>query len=512
MHVIFRADANPQMGTGHIMRCLALAEALVASGAQCSFLCRSAGLGEIAGRIRAAGHTLIELAEGPGQSASQESASPWLPHGWQYDATACRQQLAQHAPVDWLVVDHYALTTEWESSLRPLAQHILVIDDLANRRHDCDLLLDVNLAPPGIDRYTQHVPAHCAQLLGPRYALLRPEFAEQRAAALSRPTPTRAARLLILFGGADRDDLTGKTLSLLAELGLSGEIDIVIGPLYAHQQALQQSLAKLPTARAHQSPENIATLMGAADLCIGSPGTTSWERCTLGLPCIAIAVADNQEPMAQILARHGAHLYLGRHSALQPETLAAAIRLLTENSGWRIAMRRQAADLCDGRGALRVARQMRTSTIQMRPASSADAKLIHAWRDDPRVRQSAFNSAPIAWESHLSWYESTLNNPERQLLLAQLDNQPIACVRFDLSDTSARISIFLDPNRIGQSLAIPVLRAAESWLSTEHPNIREINAEVLAANQASQQAFLGAGYHLDHLALKKTLQPATGNR
>lgn len=507
MLIVFRADANPQIGTGHVMRCLALAEALSAQGAHCVFLCRALGLGDIADHIRAAGHQLIALPEGPAvpPATNAPAHAHWLPHGWQYDAQRCRQELADLPAIDWLVVDHYALNADWERSLRPLTRKILVITDLADRLHECDMLLDANLAPPEIDRHSRYLPASCQQLLGPRHALLRPEFAQQRSAALKRAIPAHASRLLIMFGGADCDDLTGQTLTLLSELALAVDIDVVIGPLYPHQQTLEKIMSRLPGARLHHAPENIAVLMSAADLSIGSPGTTCWERCTLGLPSITIAVADNQEAMAQILSRRGAHLYLGRATNLKPDALAEAIRLLTENQGWRTSMRKQAADLCDGRGPSRVASQMYALGIDMQPATMADAGLIYHWRNDPRVRQYAFNSAEIAWEAHRTWFENALRDHGRQILLAQQGSTPVACVRFDFNNNAARVSIFLDPEKLGQGLSVPILRAAEDWLLIHRPEIREIHAEVLAENTASHQAFCGAGYRPAHSEYIRTL-------
>lgn len=502
MLIVFRADANPVIGTGHIMRCLALAGALARRGTRCQFLCREKDLGDMAERIRRDGHDLALIPEATNAPPDELRHAGWLPHGQAADADACRAILAGRPRPDWLVVDHYAIDHRWESDLRPLVGHILAIDDLADRRHDCDLLLDQNLRPEAAaDPYAERVPAHCRRLLGPFHALLRPQFAAARDHAAGRPGSP--PRLLVMFGGADRDDLTGRTVKLIVGLGLNLPSDVVIGPLYAHRQELERTLEGLPQATLHTATDDVATLMAGAGLAIASPGTTSWERCALGLPAITLAVADNQTPLAEALARRGAHLFLGQAGTVADADLAAAIRLLCGNDGWRQAMADAAAAITDGRGAERVARVLTAGKIGVRPATPDDARRLHQWRDDPRVRRQSFDPAPIPWERHLAWFEQALCDPARVILVGEEDGTAIGCVRFDLAGEDARVSVYLDPDRQGGGLATPLLLAADAWLQAAHPESRRRVAEVRDGNEASRHAFLGAGYHLDHSVFVK---------
>lgn len=500
MLVAFRADANPHIGSGHLMRCLALAHTLGERGASCHFLCRGKELGALGERIRREGHKLHLLPEGPTIDGGELSHSAWLPHGQQFDASACLDFIAATGHPDWLVVDHYALDKGWESLLRPRVGNILAIDDLADRQHDCDLVLDQNLRPASNSNpYPSLTPANCQHLLGPQYALLRPEFCCTKHSTVNHKT----LRLLVMFGGADRDNLTARVLDILAGVDRSMEIDVVTGPLYPYGDNLQKKISGFPRARWHQAPDQIAQLMAEADFTVGSPGTTSWERCAMGLPTISLAVADNQVPLAQELASRGAHLYLGRADQVQDDEIAAALHLMASNTLWRNAMAAAAMSITDGKGAARVTRHMYARKIAICQAAAADAEFVHQWRNDPRTRQQSFDAAPIPLEQHLVWYTSALADPSRCILIGLLDGTAVGCVRFDLAGDEARASIFLDPKRQGEGLATPILLAADAWLADHHPGIISRRAEVLAGNNASLRAFEGAGYQLDHSVLVK---------
>ncbi len=500
MLVVFRADANPTIGSGHVIRCLALAQALRERDASCHFFCRSKELGALGERIKQEGHELHSFPEGNALTAWPLAHSAWLPHGQQFDASTCLNYLTKIGRPDWLVVDHYALDKNWEGLLRRQVGRILAIDDLADRQHDCDLLLDQNLRP-AIDGnpYQTLTPVDCQHLLGPRFALLRSEFFSTERSVDDHDSP----RLLIMFGGADQDNLTARVLHILAALDITIEIDVVTGPLYPYGDSLIKTLSGFPGARWHHTPGNIAQLMAKANFAVGSPGTTSWERCAMRLPTISLAVADNQVPLAQELARLGAHLYLGRADQVTDSEIAAALHLMSSNSLWREALANVASSITDGKGALRVAKHMCAQDIRVREASAADAQLIHRWRNDPRTRNQSFNSTPIPLEEHLVWYANALSDPARCILIGLIDDGPIGCVRFDLAGNEARTSIFLDPTRQGEGLASPLLLAAEAWLASHHPGIIFRRAEVLAGNTASRRAFESAGYQLEHSVFVK---------
>lgn len=309
--VAFRADASLEAGTGHVMRCLTLADALREKGAECWFVCR-AHPGHLAELIRSRGHhcnllDTVPESEQDKTGASSPAHASWLGCHWTSDAAQTRRILAELRPA-WLVVDHYALDTHWESRLRNDVGRIMVIDDLADRSHDCDLLLDQNLGRQP-DDYRKHTPPGCQLLIGPRYALLRPEFAALREYSLKRRQLPVLKQVLITMGGVDKLNVTGRVLNALrcAPLPDDCRILVVMGPKAPWLTQIEGLAATLhwPT-EVLVSANNMAQLMASSDLAIGAAGSTSWERCCLGLPTLMMIIADNQRKVADYLMSAGA--------------------------------------------------------------------------------------------------------------------------------------------------------------------------------------------------------------
>lgn len=481
------------------MRCLALAAPLRAAGAECVFLCRGAGLGALTARIAAAGHALLALPEAAGQAAAVADEpvlahARWLPGGWRNDAATCLRLLAEQPAADWLVVDHYALDARWQQAMRGSAQRLLVIDDLADRRHDCDVLLDQNLVPGMVSRYDGLLPKGCLSLLGPRYALLRSEFGAPQEVATEAAEVPETARLLLMFGGADAQKLTLRSVEVLERMRWGGVVDVAVGPLYPELEALREVVARLPGGRLHAPAESVAALMHRADLAVGSPGVSSWERCACALPALAIAQADNQEPIGRALGVAGAHFYLGRAEQVSDADLEAALRLFLANAPARAAMRAAAGKICDGRGAERVARHLLAPSLAIRLAGPDDAKLLFDWRNDERTRCQSFDPRPLEWSSHLAWFEKTLANPDASVLLACHGDMPVACVRFDAVGDRARVSIYADPDLHGHGFGRAALLAALDWFRAERPAVGVVEADVLQGNAASHSLFVSAGF------------------
>jgi UDP-2,4-diacetamido-2,4,6-trideoxy-beta-L-altropyranose hydrolase len=311
--VIFRTDASVEIGVGHVMRCLTLADALRSNGADCKFICCE-HKGNLIEQIRQRGHVAVSLPINLSNLANNNvkdgdvlNHTSWLGNDWATDA-AQTKVIASEAWVDWLIVDHYALDIRWEESLRPSCRKIMVIDDLADRPHDCDLLLDQNLGRITSD-YSSLVPNDCIVLAGPYYALLRPEFAEFRAHSLRRRTTSKIENLLITMGGVDQADATGHILQSLIESWLPKEISVtvVMGSYAPWLERVKSIAAKMPNpTKVMVNVQNMAELMANSDLAIGASGSTSWERCSLGLPSLIGVFADNQKSIANALSLSGA--------------------------------------------------------------------------------------------------------------------------------------------------------------------------------------------------------------
>ena len=208
MKIAFRTDASIQIGSGHVMRCLTLADALRERGAQCNFICREHA-GNMNDLIRARGYAVEVLPLNNSNASAHESPAHegWLGAEWQDDAEQTRRALAD-ITVDWLIVDHYALDICWEHQMRGICRRLMVIDDLADRTHDCDLLLDQNYSD-NAGRYGTLVPDSTRIRIVPRYALLQPEYQRSQ---VERSEAQAISRVLVFFGGSDPDDMTRMTL------------------------------------------------------------------------------------------------------------------------------------------------------------------------------------------------------------------------------------------------------------------------------------------------------------
>ena len=310
MRVAFRTDASSQIGTGHVMRCLALADALYEEGAECLFVCREHD-GHLMDHICSRGYEVYALSK-PSFSESFESDlahASWLGVDWLSDAQETRQFLAD-TKFDWLIVDHYALDYRWESALLSSCKRIMVVDDLADRRHDCDLLLDQNYYLNLNQRYQDLLPDHCISLLGPSFVLLRQEFYFAKQDLRVRDGIIN--NVLVFFGGNDPTNQTEKVLKAFEKLQLPNvSIDVVVGHTNFNRELINAKCDQLPNTRYFYNAANMAELVANADLGIGAGGSAMWERCYLGLPTITVVSAQNQLRTTKDVASLGAIEYLG---------------------------------------------------------------------------------------------------------------------------------------------------------------------------------------------------------
>lgn len=365
--IAFRTDASLQIGTGHVMRCLTLANALATHGHECLFICR-AHQGHQIEQIRDKGH-LVNVLPALNRTAtaplSDTSATPhpvhshWLGTSQAEDAQACVLSLKGLRP-DWLIVDHYALDARWETALKACCGKLMTIDDLADRKHVCDLLLDQTFGRPPTD-YRPLVPAECQILCGAQYALLRPEFAKLRSYSLKRRLHPSLRRILISMGGVDKDNATGQSLLALRNCPLpeNCQIQVVMGSAAPWLGEVQAQAEKMPwTTTVQTDVNNMAQLMADSDIAIGAAGATTWERCCLGLPTIMLVLAQNQERIAQSLSSAGAAWTIERIAHIS-EQLPGMITKLSADQTQLKALARSASRIVEGHGVETVTRLMR---------------------------------------------------------------------------------------------------------------------------------------------------------
>lgn len=342
-----RVDASTKIGIGHFMRCLTLADAMKQRGSRIRFASRHMPE-HLRDMLAAKGHEFMLLSSSSRAAISDGlSHADWLGTSQHADAQDTIQVLADQT-WDWLVIDHYALDARWECMLRQTAKNILVIDDIADRQHDCDILLDQNFYADMHTRYIGKVPPHCQLLLGPRYALLRGEFRQLRKQVKSRSGPVR--RVLICFGGMDANNYIGRAIEALTNIDIPDlHVDVVIGSQHPCRKQIEFECVQ-HAFTCHVQTDRMAELMAAADLAIGAAGAASWERCCMGLPALIVSLADNQIEIAKGLELFGACQYIGSLEAASARVMRGAIIDLLNGAGHLMTLSEKSYSLVDGLG------------------------------------------------------------------------------------------------------------------------------------------------------------------
>lgn len=357
---VFRADASTSIGAGHVMRCLTLADALRKRGWRCRFICREHP-GHLAENISSRGHVVQLLpAKSTREGSSRGGYVASLGASPEEDAAAVIASLDGDKPT-WIVVDNYALGAEWEKAVFRRCDHLMVIDDLADRAHHCDLLLDQTFGRTSAD-YSQHVSSKTALLCGADYVLLRQEFASYRDQTLGRRARTDNVRqILVSLGGGDSGHLVSRVLELLISQRFQPNclVKVVTGWHSSQIGAIERVAQRAPfDVELLQGVDAMAPLMAASDLAIGAAGSSSWERCCLGLPTVLLVVADNQRTIGERLAAAGAARIVELDD--MDDSLPSAVAALTCDHAARQAMTVRSASIVDGLGAGRVVAAMET--------------------------------------------------------------------------------------------------------------------------------------------------------
>ena len=358
MRVWIRVDASVEIGSGHVMRCLTLAGELRKSGCQVQFICRE-HVGHMRKLINKCGYNAVMLpgsVSTPGEADVADKKMKHLGVSREFDAEVTAKVLANE-PADWVIVDHYSLDWKWHRYIKSYCNNLMVIDDLGDRDYECDLLLDQTYARTE-SIYKDLVSPGCKILTGSDNALLRSQFYNHRKEAqIRRKQQAAVKRILVSMGGMDPDDVTSIVLEGLFKVDWRGtvDVDVVLGEYAPH-------LGKIETLRTNSnirlnvitSADDMSGLMLKADLAIGSGGTSSWERCCLGLPTLMVISADNQLDIVNNLSSEGIVKNLGWYYLLEPERLKESIENLLGNPTELVAMSEKSFAVCDGLGVQRV--------------------------------------------------------------------------------------------------------------------------------------------------------------
>ncbi len=502
MNVAIRVDASQEIGTGHVMRCLTLADGLAKHGAYIRFIVRHMPP-HLAEMITSKGFDYKQLNSlSTCNQLDELKHAEWLGTSQAKDAEESIAVLADKN-WDWLIVDHYALDFRWESKLRDVTQKLMVFDDLANRNHDCDILLDQNFYVDMNSRYAEKVPKHCQLMLGPKFALLREEFLEARKTIKVRTGIVK--RVLIFFGGMDSENYTGKAIEALS--GLSEyhfDVDVVIGAGHPNKGEIMR-MCTTQAYLCHVQTNNMAELMANADLAIGAGGSATWEKCCLGLPSVTMATAENQFKQLSDLAIHGC-CYLIQNK----NNIIASIKLHTiavvDNANLLIFISNNCSSLVDGLGVNRlISKVIIQKDIKIRQVSKQDEQDVYEWRNHSAIRAASRNKSIIERSSHQSWFQQMLVNENIVMLIIELNKTPIGVVRYDIQGEQAEVSIYLIQQEKSRGLGNVVLESSELWIASNRPTLKQLNAHVQVSNRASHKLFEKASYQLESLNYTKVL-------
>ncbi len=486
MKIVFRADASVWVGSGHIMRCLVLADALAKLGYLAHFACLPQQ-GDMIAYIEERGFpvVLLNTPKEPCQPSSNADYSAWLCRSSLDDA---KDFINMVQTVDLVVTDHYAIGQEWQQYVNAKFDcFVVAIDDLV-REHDADLIIDQTLG-----RKPEEYKGRCRSLVGSKYAILAPNFFVLRDQALQRIMSSTTPRVLISMGGIDSPNATIKTLESLVGK-VTADFTVLLSPRSPHYLLVKSWCGQHDNVKHIDFEQDMAGLMLRHDIAIGAPGTTSWERACLGLPSILIPLADNQQTICDQLIAHQAIIKVSFED-IASQLLSAYKTLINRWDDFYQANLK----ICDGLGTRRLVLEIQQlikpnkhSYLELVLASSKDIKIIYDWQCHPNTREFSLTPEPPKWENHKHWMERKLKSTTDYfyLIVDKNGGEKLGALRLDqIKPKHYLVSIFIAPKSYGQGIATAALRMADSI----YPDMT-LHATVLEGNIASQQLFKNAKY------------------
>lgn len=495
MRIALRTDASRRIGTGHLRRCMSLAQALASEGAAVLFVCRQHD--DVSQLIADASLPHAWLPAPPGHSPAPDDPphAPWAGCPWTQDADETIAALRDFHP-DWVLVDHYAFDARWHERVAAgLGCRVAMIDDLADRSIAAAVLIDQNLDPDHARKYAGRLRTATRLLGGPRYALLAPQYRDAPRYRFRR----RVASIGIFMGGADPLDFSSRALLACREVaGFQGGIELVSSSRNPHLDRHRELARRRPGTQVLCDQPELSAFFARHDLQIGSGGVAAWERCCLGAPTLALQIADNQRAVLPQLSALGAVEWL-QGSDPDCNAIGAAVRALIESPRRRLSLVRGTRGLVDGRGSARVAAVLALasgSPLAWREADAGDEALLLQWANDPHARRHALNPATITPRGHLAWFAARLARRDdcRILIATSPAGIPVGQVRFEREGSSWTVSYSLDAAFRGLRLARPLLDGAIAALRAEAGAPLVLVAWVKPDNAASLQTFRGMGF------------------
>lgn len=499
MRIAIRVDASRQIGTGHLRRCLSIAEALASVGAEVRFVIRR--LDDVAAAAFGSSRFPVDWLSAPdGDRATSEADAPshlhWAGVEPSVDASETVEALQAWSPA-LVIVDHYAFDARWHDQVRDgLACRMMAIDDLGDRALAVDVLLDANLADHA-RKYAGRLKTGTRILGGPHFAILGEAYRSQPPHAFS----PMVRSIGVFMGGTDPDGASTRVLHDVRSAGFGGPVEIVSTSANPHLMHLRAACDADSAATLTLDLPDLAAFYARHDLQIGGGGTANYERCRMGAPGISITLAANQLAVVPQLAALGA-LRVARLEGgadwpglEDAPLLADTVRALIADQDSRRELSEKGRALVDGRGTERIALCLLASTLQVRPATLDDGALLHSWRDHPQTRAVSGNSAPIPLDGHMDWLARKLCDAGCRLFVAEIGGTAVGSIRFDRqADGAWEVSLYLDPDLIGLGLGRYLLQAGEQAMHTEIGEQIAFIAAVMPGNETSARLFTNAGY------------------
>jgi UDP-2,4-diacetamido-2,4,6-trideoxy-beta-L-altropyranose hydrolase len=502
MNIFIRTDASVLIGSGHVMRCLTLAQELRDRGNDVQFICRE-HVGHLAQIIKVKKFNVILLPQNSTLNIFDYhpvDKKNILGVSEEQDAEQTSEVISDIRP-DWVIVDHYALGAIWHSYIYNYCNNIMVIDDLANRHYECDILLDQTYRREKF-QYQKLVPKKCKVYTGSNYALLRTEFLKLREQSIeSKKYFEKVQHILVSMGGTDPDNVTEIILKGLFLVSWSRivTVDIVLGDKAPHIKAIKEiNNSDSIKINVITNTNNMAKLMLNADIAFGAGGTTTWERCCLGLPSLLVISAENQVDIVNNLQSDGVIINLGWHSKLESLNIKELVEKLIEDNRALLSMSKKGFNVCDGLGTQRVASNLEkyltiaNKSVALRPATLGDTEVIFKWQVSHDTRRYFINTIPPTYDEHRKWMKQKIQNNKDYFNIILFSGVPSGVLRIEKVDDyhdGYLISILVAPEFRSKGVGKSALILARDFLPKS-----KFYAEVSKENKASINLFLNAGY------------------
>ena len=499
MKVAIRVDSSEQIGSGHFMRCLTIANALDQINCKCYFISRYLPENFIL-TLRKTNHSFVKLPNIKKSTPSNELRhSNWLGVSQEEDALQTIEAIKKEN-IDWMIVDHYALDINWEIFLRNNVKNIMVIDDLMDRKHSANLLLDSNLRDDDLNSYRALVNEDCDLLLGPKFVPLREEFSVE-----AIENKNKLLNIFIFFGAYDTNNYTELMIDFLYKINKEFNVDVVIGKGNVNTENIRNKCMTYGM-NLHIQTNSIAKIMQKSSIGIGAGGITVWERCSMQLPSFCIPVAFNQEDQLKQAEKKGL-LYVSKCFNKKDSILMDELSNFIRNKNLHKTIQEQCSRMVDSRGAYRIVNKLKNPFIEIKEAKKSDMMDMFKWINDKSIRTASLNESKIELADHKKWFRKILDSKKNKLLVGYFNNERIGVVRFDSkSESEVEISIYLVPNiDTAKGMGLHLLLKSEDWLMYNMSKIKTITGYVKNSNRKSIKMFKNAGYDFYNTRISKKL-------